>query len=165
MMQFVNRVVRTLQLDPDVYLEIKENRRTLGQAVILITLSAMATGIGSVGGYVEKIPMAMLTASGAWIIWALFIYVLGARIFPAPDTKTNLSVLIRVIGFASAPGILKSLAFFPAVSGIVAFGATVWILGTTAIATQVVLRYASFPHALGISFSGWILYQWLLFQI
>jgi len=165
MQQFINRVIRAIRLDPNVYLEIKENRTALGQALILILFSSIATGVGSVGGYVEKIPMAILTTCAAWMIWICFIYIFGARFFPERDTQTDLSTLIRTIGFASAPGILKSLAFFPAVSGIILFGATVWMLGATAVATQGALGYTSFPRALGLSFTGWILYQWLLFQI
>lgn len=165
MKQFFNRTIRVVQLDTSVYLEIKEDPSALGSAVVLLILSSIATGVGSVEGYVEKIPMAILTACAAWVIWVLFIYLLGARLFPQANTQTNLSAVIRVIGFASAPGILKLLAFFPAFSGITLFGATIWLLAATTVAAQAVLHYPNLKRAFAISFFGWILYQWLLFQI
>lgn len=165
MKQFLTRISATIQLDPNAYSKIREQKVSLSQAMLLVFLSSIATAVGSVGGYVEKIPMAILTACAGWMIWALFIYILGARIFPEPATQTDIRTVMGFIGFASTPGILKLLAFFPAISGIILFGATIWMLAATVVATQQVFNYQSFPRALAITVSGWIIYQFLLFQI
>ncbi|MEC4678126.1 MAG: hypothetical protein VST69_05170 [Nitrospirota bacterium] len=165
MKQFLDRVLAVIQLEPLAYLEIKENKAPLTQAMFLLFLSSTATALGSVEGYVEKIPMAILTACAAWIAWGLLIYVLGTRIFRTPETQVDLITVMRLVGFASAPGILKALAFIPAVSGIILFGTSIWILGTTTIASQQALSYKSFPRALGVTLMSWLVYQFLLFQI
>ncbi len=165
MKQFSDRVLAAIQLEPLAYQEIKENKAPLTQAMFLLFLSSTATALGSVGGHVEKIPMAILTACAAWITWGLLIYVLGTRILKKPETQVDLVTVMRVVGFASAPGILKALAFIPAVSGIILFGTSIWILGTTTLATQQALNYKSFPRALGLTLATWVVYQFLLFQI
>jgi len=165
MKQFLDRVLAAIQLEPSAYLEIKENKAPLTQAMLLVLLSSTATALGSVGGYVEKIPMAILTACTAWIAWGLLIYLIGARILRKPETQVDLITVMRVVGFASAPGILKALAFLPAVSGIILFGTSIWILGTTTLATQQALSYKSFPRALGVTLAAWTAYQFILFQI
>ncbi len=165
MKQFLDRVISSIQLDPLAFGEIIENKAPLKHAMILVFLSSLATALGSVGGYLEKIPMAILTACAAWMAWGLVIYVLSSLISRKAETQTDLITFIRVIGFASTPGILKGLAFIPAVSGIISVGATIWIFATTALATQQTLHNKSLPRALAITFAGWLVYQFLLFQI
>lgn len=163
MRTFSKRVVRAIQLDPTVYLEIKEDKSSMAQATILILLSSIASGIGSVGGYTEKIPLATLLAFIGWFVWPTSIYLFGARFFPEPETKTDLASVFRVTWFAGIPELLKLLAFSPAVSGIILFGATVWTFGATVIATQQVLNYRSVPRSISISLIGWIFYQGIIF--
>lgn len=162
MQKFSNRVVRAIQLDPKVYLEIKEDRSSIVQATPLILLSSIASGIGSVGGYTEKIPLATLLAFIGWLVWPTLIYLFGTRFFPESETKTDLASVFRVTWFAGTPELLKLLAFSPAVSGIILFGATVWTFGATVIATQQVLNYRSVPRSMTISLMGWIFYQWVI---
>jgi hypothetical protein len=165
MKQFFSRISGTIQLEPKAYLEVKENHNALKQAIMLALLSSISTAIGSVGGYLEKIPMGLLTACGAWGLWITCLYIFGTWFFPEPGKKTNLKALISVMGFASIPGMLKLFAFLPAVSGIILFGATVWMVAASAVATQQAFNYNSFPRAIGVSFAAWIVYQFMLFQI
>ncbi len=163
MSTFLNRIIRALQLDAKVYLELTAERPLL-QAMALGLGSSIASGVGGVGGYIEKAPFAALMAFVAWITWTVLIYILGARIFPEPGMKTDLVAVFCVTGFASIPGVFRFLAFLPAFSIIVAFGATLLMFGAMVVATQQVLHYRSMPRSILINFIGWIVYQWILLQ-
>lgn len=162
---FFDRLIRAIQLDPHVFLEVAEDKSSFASAMAIALFSSVATGIGGVGGYVEKIPLAIFLAFAGWTTWTISIYMIGARLLPAQETKVSLSAVFRATGFASAPGLLRFLAYFPAFSVIVTLGATLWMLGATLVAVQQVLHYQSMPRTVGVSFIGWVVYQWLLITI
>ncbi len=165
MTRFINQVIRVLQLDPLVYSEIDRDRSPLIQALILAGLSSIGSGVGNSAGYPGRIFYLSSATFGAWTIWAILIYVLGTKIFPEAETKTDMLSILRVTGFAATPGLIKLLAYLPAFSGIILFGATIWILGGTVVATKQVLHYHSMPRAIGITLLSWICYQLILFQL
>ena len=160
---FFRRMLRAVQFEPQLFLEVANEKRLLGQAMVVVVLSSIASGIGSVGGRTEEIPMAIVYAFGGWMVWSFSVYLIGARLLPARETDTTLRAVLCATGFASAPGLLRLLAFFPPFTAIVLFGATLWMLGTTLVAAQQVLRYRSLPRTIGVSLLGWLIYQWTLF--
>ncbi|MFQ5587538.1 MAG: hypothetical protein ACE5F7_01750 [Nitrospiria bacterium] len=164
MQRFFNRVIRVLQLDPTVYSEIGNDPAALRQSMILVGLSSLSTGIGNSGGYSEKIPILSFTALFAWGAWALLVYLIGVKFFPAPERKANMEAILRVMGFAFTPGLFKLLGFLPAFSFIVLFGATFWVLGGTVLATRQICRNHSMARVILINVFGWACYQWILFQ-
>ena len=162
---FFKRLIRVIQLDPQVFLEVSDDKSSLAPAIAVAFLSNVAAGVGGVGGHVRKIPLAIVFAFSGWIIWAVSIYLIGAKLFPAQKTSARLSAVFSVVGFASAPGFLKLLAFFPPFSAIVTLGATFWMFGTTLVAAQKALHYQSLPRTIGVVFVGWVVYQWFLITI
>lgn len=165
MTKFIGRLIRALKLDPLVYSEIKQDRSVLIQSLLLALISSIASGMGNSGGYSEKILFLSLMFFGGWFFWSILIYVLGTKVFPEPETETSLIDIFRVTGFAATPGLLKILAFLPAFTGIILFGATVWMLGCTVVASKQALHYQSMPRAMGITLLSWISYQLILFLI
>ena len=96
-------------------------------------------------------------APEAWASWALVTYALGAYLMPEPQTKMNVGQLLRTIGFASTPGLLRLFGVIPGVT-IPAFAVSViWMLLATIVAILQALDYESTARAVGVCVLGWTL--------
>ncbi len=160
----MNRIVRAIQFDPTVYSEIAADKGGLFQALLIAVLSSVATGIGSAKGDPQQIPYLIMTAFIGWLIWMVTTLVIGTLI-PGPDSQPNLGTIIRVGGIASAPGLLRLIAYLPPFSVIAPAGAMIWMFATTAIAFQQAFQFKNLSRALGVTLIGWILYQWFYFKM
>ena len=59
------------------------------------------------------IGMSGLTAIVTWLIWAIFIFVIGVKLFPDKQTKVSFKKVLTAVGFAHAPGLLRFFAVTP----------------------------------------------------
>jgi hypothetical protein len=159
------RMIRAARLDGDLYEEIKADRHAPLQAAIVVILSAVAAGVGvilqsGVGDFFLKIMQAMME----WYIWALFTCVVGTRLLQEPQTRTDCGAVVRMISFASAPGMIRLLGIIPGLGGFVSGLATVWMLGATIVAVRKTLDYTTTMRAVGACVIGWVA-QWLVMGI
>ena len=158
MTTFVNRMILSAKLDVRVYEEVEADRTALGQAMAVVILSSVAAGIGTVqqtgaGGILVGTVMALL----GWIVWAGLTFVIGTRVLPEPQTRADYGQLLRTIGFASAPGILRILGIIPGLTTIVYFAAGIWMLVAMVVAVRQALDYRSTWRAVGVCLIGWII--------
>ena len=59
------------------------------------------------------IAMSGLTAIITWLVWAIFIYVIGVKLFPDKQTKVSFRKVLTAVGYAHAPGLLRFFAVTP----------------------------------------------------
>ena len=125
---FVNRIIRACKLDVSLYEEVESDQSATFQAALVVILSSLAAGIGaiSLGSYNFIMPAIISLIS--WYIWAYLIYLIGAKLFPEPSTKTDHGELLRTIGFSSAPGILRLLMVIPPIAFPVFVLTMIWML-------------------------------------
>jgi hypothetical protein len=159
MAAFLRRVVRAAALDARLYEEVEADEGATGQAMAVVVLSSVAAGIGF--AFQADYPVAravygLLSALFGWILWAGLTYVFGAKLFPAPQTEANLWQLLRTIGFASAPGLIRGFAFLPVLGVVVSAIASVWMLIAMIIAVRQALDYPGTLRAVGVCLLGWI---------
>jgi len=156
---FKDRIIRSAKLDPQVYEEVEADTRASGQAMLVVILSSVAAGIGSIerGGGVG-IVMGTIMALGGWFIWAYITYFIGTKIFPEPQTSSNPGELLRTIGFSSSPGLIRVFGIIPGLTGIVFLVALVWMLVAMVIAVRQALDYKSTLRAVGVCIIGSIIY-------
>ena len=104
------RAVRASLLDAHLYEEVEADRRTMGQATVVVLLSATASGIGSFenGGW-EGIAFSAAAALVGWFLWAWVACLIGTRLLPQPHASSDTGELWRTLGIASAPGILRGI--------------------------------------------------------
>src|SRR5690349_16685227 len=117
MNKFVRRLIGAAVLDVATYEEVEADVRATPQALAVVVLSAMAAGLGARGfgpQQTSSLFMAAIAALLAWAAWALLTFEIGARLLPERDTQADVGQLLRTIGFASAPGILRVAGIFPA---------------------------------------------------
>ncbi|MDC4225867.1 MAG: hypothetical protein MPW15_16865 [Candidatus Manganitrophus sp.] len=81
---------------------------------------------------------------------------IGVKLLPEPQTRSDLGELLRTIGFASAPGLIRVLGIFPGMAEIVFFVAAIWMLVAMILAVRQALDYQSTLRAISVVAIGWI---------
>jgi len=159
MNSITDRMVRAAKLDVNLYEEVEADSTALGQAVLVVILSSLASGIGSIsvtgfGGIITGIIVALI----GWFAWAFITYFIGTKILPQPQTNADFGQLLRTIGFSSSPGIIRILGVIPFLYGIANLVAGVWMLIAMVIAVRQALDYDSTWRAVGVCLLGWVIY-------
>lgn len=154
---FVNRMIRAAKLDVRLYEEVEADKGALGQAMAVVVLSSVASGIGLIRtGGLEGIAIGTIGALFGWFVWAFLTYVIGTKLLPEPQTRATHSELLRTIGFSSSPGIIRILAIVPALAPLAFLAAGVWMLVAMVIAVRQALDYQSTLRAIGVCLLGWL---------
>ena len=146
-MTFPQRAIGAARLDVPVFEEIEADRSATGQALLIVVLSSLAAGIGLTSGYNAPVLHRVMLAMLLWVFWAVSTYIVGVYVMPEPDTRTDVGELLRTIGFAASPGMLRILGVIPAVGGAIYVISTVWMLAAMVIAIRQALDYRSTGRA------------------
>jgi hypothetical protein len=83
-------------------------------------------------------------------------YLIGAKLFPEPATRADLAEMLRTIGFASSPGVIRAAGVIPGVTDGVFIAAAVWMLVAMVVAVRQALDYQSTSRAIGVCLLGWL---------
>jgi hypothetical protein len=151
----VDRMIRAARLDASLYEEVEADTTATGQAAIVVVASSLAAGVGSMLGVgVGGLLLATTSALLGWVVWAVLIYVVGVKVLPEPATKSDIGEMLRVLGFASAPGIIRVLGVVHALSGITMLIASVWMIAAMVIAVRQALDYRSTGRAVAVCLIG-----------
>ncbi len=166
MNQLVDRMVRAAKLDVNLYEEVEADKGALGQATLVVVLSSIANGIGTIGqaGAMGIITGTILALIG-WYVWAYLTYFIGTRFLAEPQTQADHGELLRTIGFSSSPGLIRILGIIPGLGAIVSLGAAIWMLIAMVIAVRQALDYKSTGRAIGVCIIGWIVQIVILFVV
>ena len=154
-MTFVERMVGAAKLDVRVYEEVEADRSATPQALAVVVLSAVAGGIG-MGAGIRGLVVGTIAGLVGWAAWAWLIYFIGTRWLPEPDTKADIGELLRTIGFATSPGILRVAGIVPILGPIVIVVSAVWTLVAVVVAVRQALDYRSTGRAIGVCLIGWL---------
>lgn len=156
MASFTQRMIGAARLDAATYEEVEADKTATGQALIVVLLSAVAAGIGGAGGGVQGFISLLLSSLFAWIAWALVIWIVGTKFLPSPQTQSDMGELLRTIGFASSPGLLRVFCFIPVLGWILQLVIWFWMLATFVVAVRQALDYTSTGRAVAVCAIGWL---------
>jgi hypothetical protein len=152
-----DRMFRAAKLDVQLYEEVEADTGATTQAVIVVVLAAVAAGIGSLGsGSAAAIVTGTVVALVSWLVWAFLTYVIGTRLLPEPQTSADYGELLRTIGFASAPGVIRVLGIVPGLAAPLFLIGGIWMLVAMVIAVRQALDYRSTWRAVGVCLIGWL---------
>ena len=169
----VNRMIRAAKLEVNLYEEVEADSTATSQALIAVIVVSLATGIGTgiVGiatmgalGFFWGLLTGLAVSLVGWLAWAYIAYILGTTIFKGPKTSATWGELLRTIGFAHSPGVLRIFSFVPFVGGIIAFGASIWFLIASVIAVRQALDFST-GRAIGTCIVGWLIYMVLMLLV
>jgi hypothetical protein len=158
-MAITDRMIRASRLDPHLYEEVEAQPGLTREAAMVVVLSALAAGVGSVPrAGVGGLAVLTLVALVSWYVWAYLTYWIGTRVLPGAATHADVGQMLRVLGFASAPGVLRVLGVVPGLGGLTSAVAAVWMLAATVVAVRQALDYSSTWRALAVVALGWVAY-------
>ena len=150
MTSFTDRMIGAAKLDVRIYEEVEGDTNATGQAMGVVLLAALANAIGSGLGGLGPFVVVGVGALIGWAISAFTIYIVGAKLLPESQTRADVGELMRTMGFAQAPGLLRVLGSLPGVSSFVLFCISIWLLVTMVVAVRQALDYSSTPRAVGV---------------
>jgi hypothetical protein len=144
-----DRMLRAARLDVALYNEVEADLTATSQALTVVVLTAVASGLGNAlgaafGGRPERLVGGMiggvLIELLGWAVWSFVMYFVGTRFFGGTATYGE---LLRTLGFAYSPGVLLILRFLPIVGGLIAFVVSIWRIITGFIAVREALDVES----------------------
>jgi len=153
-----DRMMRAAKLDANLYEEVEADQSAMGQAITVVVIASVAAGIGQIGHTgVSGIIGGTIAALIGWFIWALVTYLVGTKMLPEAQTSADLGELLRTIGFASSPGIIRVLGIIPGLYWLTALVGGVWMLVAMVIAVRQALDYNGTGRAIAVCVIGWLL--------
>ena len=158
MASFTERMMGAAKLDVQVYEEVEADTGATGQAMGVVLLSSLAAGIGSVGlgaGGLSGFVGGGIAALIGWVIWAFLTYIIGTRLLPEPQTRADVGELMRTLGFAQSPGLVRIVGIVPGVGPFAFSIVSIWMLVAMVIAVRQALDYTSTFRAVGVCLVGW----------
>ena len=128
MNQLINRMIRAAKLEVSLYEEVEADGSATAQAAAVVAISSLATALGAysvvgAGGVI----MVAATALIGWVASATVIYVIGAKLLPEPQTEADIGQLLRTLGFASAPGVIRIFGSIPVLGAVAVIAAFFWV--------------------------------------
>ena len=155
MASFGARIIGAARLDPATYEEVEADRTATGQAMGVVALSSLASGIGGIAGGEQGFIGGLIVGLLGWVVWAFLTWIIGTKLLPEPSTQSDMGELLRTLGFASGPGLLRVFGWVPILGGFLTMAALVWMLVATVIAVRQALDYTSTGRAVLVCIIGW----------
>ena len=157
-MRFLDRLFRAAKLDVTLYDEVAADTKTMFQAMMAVFVYSAASAYGNFGrAGVAGINFGMITTFFGWYVWAFSTYFIGVRLLPEAQTGGDRKSVLRVMGFATAPGLIRLLALIPETGGVVFIVASIWMIVAAVVAIKRVLNFESTPRAAAACIIGWII--------
>ena len=154
------RLIGAAARDAAIYEGVEAAGRATMQAAATVLLSSVAAGIGAVGfggNAAANVAFASVVALLAWAAWALVIFEIGVGLMPQSATQSSVGELLRTIGFATTPGLLRVFGVLPGVAVPVFVVTAIWMLAAMVVAVRQALDFDSTGRALAVCGLGWAL--------
>jgi hypothetical protein len=158
---YLNRFLGAAMLDVKLYQEVAAEPRFLYQAWITVLIYAMLASWGSFGraGAVGS-NIGLITTVIGWYVWAFSTYYCATKWFretSAEAARGDRKTVIRVMGFACAPGAIRLLGLLPGLGILALVVSSVWMIAAATVAVKVAFHFESTARAAGACVIGWII--------
>jgi hypothetical protein len=160
--EFINIIFRSIKLDKSLYSDNKNfTEASIYFAGLIMILDGIAGAVAANTVIKTAVAMSGLTAILTWFVWAVFIFVIGVKIFPDKQTKVPFKKVLTAVGFAHAPGLLRFFAVTPDLMIPIIFLTQFWIFAALIIATKQILNLKSNFKSFGIVFLSFLIIAFL----
>lgn len=139
----IDKMIRAARLDASLYEEVEKDTNATSQALQVVLIVAIATGIGGLlsslmtprglGGGIVALIAGIIGAVVFWAVWSFLVYWIGTKFFGGTATFGE---VLRCVGFADSPGVLSILSFVPILGGLVSFIVFIWLILTGVVAVR-----------------------------
>lgn len=158
----IDRMMRASRLEVGLYEEVEHDLDATTQAFQVVVVVAVATGLGaglgalfggSVGGAVGALILGVIVSVVGWLVWSYVTFWIGTTLFGGTATYGE---LLRTIGFASSPGVLRVLSFIPVLGSLLSLAVAIWTLIAGVIAVRQALDFDT-GKAIATVVIGWVI--------
>ena len=159
---FLDIFFKSLKLDRNLY----KDQKYFGEAGIyfaglIMMLDGVAGAVAANTIVKTSIGISGLTAILTWLVWAIFIYVIGVKIFPEKESKVPFKKVLTAVGYAHAPGLIRFFAVTPDLILPIIFLTQFWIFASLIISTKQILNLKSNLKSFGIIFLSFLIIAFL----
>ena len=160
--QFLDIIFKSLKLDRNLY----KDQRYFGEAAIyfaglIMILDGVAGAVAANTIVKTSIGISGLTAILTWLVWSIFIYVIGVKIFSDKESKISFKKVLISVGYAHAPGLLRFFAVTPDLVISIIFLTQFWIFAGLIISTKEILNLKSNFKSFGIVLLSFLIIAFL----
>ena len=160
--EFLNIVFKSIKLDRSLYTDNKNfGEASVYFAGLIMILDGIAGAVAANTIIKTAVAMSGLTAILTWLVWGIFIYVIGVKIFPDKQTKVDFKKVLTAVGYAHAPGLLRFFAVTPDLMIPIIFLTQFWIFAALIISTKQILGLKSNIKSFGIVFLSFLIIAFL----
>ncbi len=130
----IANVRRAMALDRSFYQEVAYSERYTQEALMVVIVAAVLTGIGNflngvMGanflGALIGLVVGVVVAVALYYVWAYVIQFVGKSMFGGQATVPQ---LLRTLGYAYGPTALAVFTFIPCFGPLIAFAGSIWSL-------------------------------------
>jgi len=160
--EFLKIVIKSIKLDKTLYTDNKNfGEAAIYFAGVIMILDGIAGAVAANTIVETAIAMSGITAILTWLVWAIFIYVIGVKLFPDKQTKVTFKKVLTAVGFAHAPGLIRFFAVTPELMVPIIFVTQFWIFAGLIISTKQILNLKSNLKSFGIIFLSFLIILFL----
>lgn len=157
MASFTERMLGAAKLDAATYEEVEADRGATLQAMGVVVLAALATGIGAIAQVgLPGLILSVIAAVVGWAVWAALIWLIGTKLLPEAGTESDWGEVARTTGFAQTPGLLRVFGFIPVLGPLVVLAASIWQIVAVVIAVRQAMDYTQTWRAVVVVLIGWV---------
>jgi len=155
----LRRMLHAALLRADLYEEVEADRAANPQALAVVVLAGLATGVGALenSGPVGLAWHPAVDVVG-WYAWAWVSFQVGTRLLPTPETRADHGELLRTLGFACAPGLLRAFALIDPLAFALFTVCSLWTAAAMVVAVRQALDYRSTARAALVCACGFPIY-------
>ena len=160
--EFLNIIAKSLKLEKSLYRENKfYGEAGIYFAGLIMILDGVAGAVAANTIIKTAIGVSGLTAILHWLVWAIFIFVIGVKIFPDKETKVPFKKILIAVGYAHAPGLVRFFAVTPEFVIPIIFLTQFWIFASLIVATKQILNLKSNLKSFGVVFLSFLIIAFL----
>jgi hypothetical protein len=165
-----DRMIRAARLDVALYNEVEADTTANNQALTVVVLTAVASGLGAaigaafsgrpglvIGGLIGAVVLELV----GWAVWSYVMFFVGTKMFHGTATYGE---LLRTLGFAYSPGVFNILRFIPVLGGIIGLVVAIWRIITSFVAVREALDLDS-GNTIAVIVVGVIAYLVVVFIV
>ena len=160
--QLLNIIVRSIKLDKSLYRDSKYfGEAGIYFAGLIMILDGVAGAVAANTFVKTSVGISGLTAILTWFVWAIFIYVIGVKLFSDKETKIPFKKVLIAVGYAHSPGLIRFFAVTPEFVVPIILLTQLWIFASLIISMKQILNLKSNFKAFGIIFLSFLIIAFL----
>ena len=151
-----SRVVNAALLDRQTFRDVKTDPAATGQVYVLVAVAAIASAIGTIDDPGDVVSNAFLVVGG-WFIYSHVAWFMRSYLFDTVHAEAARPDLLRVVGIAYGPALLRVFGIVPQIGGVIWLLSTIWLLVAIVVGLKTTLAFENYWPAVGIVVVGMIL--------